>query len=63
MKKIREAEEERSLVEIASVSQQSRSLQWGVQQRVMKDRDMLESRRLDGQTDLLPMILTIASDT
>ena len=43
VKKIREEEEERRLVRIAGLSQQSRSLQWGVQQRVMKDRDMRET--------------------
>ena len=41
--KIREAEEERRLVRIAALAQQSRSLQWGVPQRVMKDREMRET--------------------
>ena len=43
IKKIREAEEERRLVRIAALAQQSRSLQWGVPQRVMKDREMRET--------------------
>ena len=43
VKKIRETEEERRLVKIAGLAQQSRSLQWGLQQRVVKDRDMRET--------------------
>ena len=43
VKKIRESEEESRLVRIAALAKQSRTLDWGVQQRIVKGNSMFET--------------------